>query len=171
MHTLLKYIYAAAALAIGALPARAQTANEREQIIESDDAEIRENPDLGPAREISGTETARRRADYYSSYPFLNLDANRITMNGADWSALSAMLAAADDTVISIVHIGDSHIQAEGSTSRTRTLLEDRFGSAGRGLVIPFRLAGTNQPNDYTISSSSSFTSAKLLKMPWAVDM
>lgn len=171
MHTLLRYVSAVAALAIAAVPLRAQSANETEQVVESDDAEIRENPDIGPAQAVSAAETAMRRADQYASYPFLNLDANRITMNGADWSALSGLLAAADDTVISIVHIGDSHIQAEGSTSKTRTLLEDRFGSAGRGLVIPFRLAGTNQPNDYTISSSSSFTSAKLLKMPWAVDM
>lgn len=171
MRSCLKYLFTAT-LILGATPLRAQTADEQElsETIECDDAEIRENPDLEPMQAVSASESTIRHTDY-SAYPFLNQAANRITLNGADWSDLRRRFAAADDTVISIVHIGDSHIQAEGSTSKTRTLLEDRFGSAGRGLVIPFRLAGTNQPNDYAISSNSSFTSAKLLKMPWAVDM
>lgn len=104
-------------------------------------------------------------------YSYLNLNANKIALNGADWSRLYSLLDAAPDTLVSILHIGDSHIQAEGSTSRTRALLQDKFGAAGRGLIIPFRLAGTNQPLDYKISSSSSFTSAKLLKQPWEVEM
>lgn len=126
------------------------------------DTFIRENPEI----ESAALPEAAPAIDY-SQYPFLNLKANSIDLNGADWSDLRRLFAASSDTVVSIVHIGDSHIQAEGSTSRTRSLLQERYGSAGRGLIIPFKLAGTNEPRDYSIKSSSSFTTSKLLKQPW----
>lgn len=133
------------------------------------DAFVRENPAFSdPPATVS--ELPHLPADY-SDYPFLNLAANRLQMNGADWSPLRGRFETANDTLISIVHIGDSHIQAEGSTSRTRRLLQDRYGSAGRGLVIPFRLAGTNQPADYAVTSASKFTVAKILKKPWPIEM
>lgn len=128
---------------------------------DNSDTFIRENPDIEPALQPL-TQTID-----YSQYPFLNLDANSITLNGADWSALRRLFAASSDTLVSIVHIGDSHIQAEGSTSRTRSLLQERYGSAGRGLIIPFKLAGTNEPRDYSITSASRFVTSKLLKQPW----
>ena len=122
--------------------------------------ELRENPELEsvPSQTLCGTSI--KKSDL-SVYPYLNLKANAINLNGADWSRLFALLDAAPDTIVSILHVGDSHIQAEGSTSRTRALLQSKFGAAGRGLVTPFRLAGTNQPLDYKITSSSNFTTAK----------
>ncbi len=133
-------------------------------------AELRENPDidLGTASE---SELPTHRTGLYTPYPYLDLKANSIAYNGADWSRLRSLFSAAGDTLINILHIGDSHIQAEGATSRTRALLQDRYGSAGRGLVIPFRLAGTNQPVDFSITSPSRFVTAKLMKQPWSVDM
>lgn len=124
------------------------------------DAFIRENPEMESSADCS-------EAMDYSQYPFLRLDANAISLNGADWSALRRLFANSGDTVVPIVHIGDSHIQAEGSTTRTRSLLQARYGSAGRGLVIPFKLAGTNEPMDYSITSASRFVTSKLLKQPW----
>lgn len=133
-------------------------ASMRAQDLDGSDAFIRENPEIEAGVDLSTD---------YSQYPFLNLDANAIALNGADWSELRRLFAASGDTLISIVHIGDSHIQAEGSTSRTRSMLQQRYGSAGRGLVIPFKLAGTNEPRDYSISSSSRLATSKLLKHPW----
>lgn len=128
---------------------------------DTSDSFIRENPEL----EFS-TEPLSATIDY-SQYPFLHLDSNKIELNGADWSGLRRLFASSADTVVSIVHIGDSHIQAEGSTSQTRSLLQERYGSAGRGLIIPFKLAGTNEPRDYCITSESKFATSKLLKQPW----
>ncbi len=130
----------------------------------------RENPEIGGNACAVAPPAVERSIDY-SAYPFLHQDANRIELNGADWSSLSDLFAQAADTVINIVHIGDSHIQAEGSTSPTRRLLQQRYGNAGRGLIIPFRMAGTNQPLDYTITSDTPFTSSRLLKTPWSTDM
>lgn len=137
---------------------------------DDDQRQLRENPDFAPPAPGENTGEATAATDY-AKYPFLNLKANAISYNGSDPERFKTLLTASADTLITILHIGDSHIQAEGSTSRTRALLQNRCGSGGRGLIIPFRLAGTNQPLDYSITSSSRFTSAKLMKQPWSIEM
>lgn len=52
---------------------------------------------------------------------------------------------------LSIVHIGDSHVQADFFGAAFRQLLQARLGSAGRGLLTPLRQLGTNAPLDYRI--------------------
>lgn len=47
--------------------------------------------------------------------------------------------------VVNILHIGDSHIQADYLTGTTRTLLQKEFGNAGLGLTFPGRAARTNE--------------------------
>jgi lysophospholipase L1-like esterase len=56
-------------------------------------------------------------------------------------------------SVVSVLHIGDSHLQAGFITEQVRKRLQKKFGNAGRGLIVPLRMAGTNQPYDYKISS------------------
>ena len=58
------------------------------------------------------------------------------------------------DTVINVVHIGDSHIQAGFLSGRTMRLLQNSFGNAGRGWVAPLKLSKVNEPSDYFISSN-----------------
>lgn len=62
-------------------------------------------------------------------------------------------LAAGKDTVLTIVHLGDSHIQAGHYSGRTMRLMQAQFGNAGRGWIAPFKLSRTNEPDDYFISS------------------
>jgi hypothetical protein len=47
-----------------------------------------------------------------------------------------------------IVHIGDSHIQADNFTGTMRKQLQHQFGNGGRGLYFPYRTAKTNGPYD-----------------------
>lgn len=54
---------------------------------------------------------------------------------------------------ISIVHIGDSHILGNMLTHEVRSRLQNAFGDAGRGLIFPYKLAGTNGPKDYLVES------------------
>lgn len=103
--------------------------------------------------------------------PYINRRANRIILNGADWAPLRARLAAADDSAVAVVHIGDSHLQADFATAVVRRRLQDVYGSNGRGLIIPFRLAGTNEPRDYLFTSPQAMVTSRLLKMPWPTDM
>lgn len=112
-------------------------------------------------------------AGEYSQYPFLNLKANVIDLNGDDWSGLIRRLPEGIlyGPSFSVVHIGDSHIQADGATGVTRKILQERYGNAGRGLITPLKMAGTNEPRDYAITSNSRWTAAKLMKAPWAAEM
>lgn len=45
---------------------------------------------------------------------------------------------------VSVVHIGDSHIQADLLTGKLRTLFQSNFGNAGLGFTFPYKLAKTN---------------------------
>ncbi|MDE6497446.1 MAG: hypothetical protein K2L21_02170 [Muribaculaceae bacterium] len=132
-------------------------------VLGQEQLDIRLNPELG--------EEHVREAVHTPAYPFINIRANKIDMNGDDWSGLSAAFARCDSSVVRILHIGDSHIQAEGSTCRTRAHLHEKYGSAGRGLTAPFRLAGTNAPMDYSYKSNLNFTGSRLLKTPWPTEM
>lgn len=55
---------------------------------------------------------------------------------------------------ISIVHIGDSHIQADALSGLVRQKLQLKFGNAGRGFVFPYRLAKSNEPSSYKSSTN-----------------
>lgn len=128
----------------------------------SDEA-IRLNPELGSA---TMTVTPEHK------YPFIRYDLNHIDMNGADWSNLADKLEQSrTDANFTIVHIGDSHIQADGNTGTARKLFQNEYGDAGRGIIVPFRLAGTNQPLDYSITSSSPMVKATLMRQPWPTKM
>ncbi|MGB0243371.1 MAG: peptidoglycan-binding protein, partial [Bacteroidia bacterium] len=50
---------------------------------------------------------------------------------------------------VHILHIGDSHVQADIFTHEARTLLGGSFGHAGRGMVFPYTTARTHTAADY----------------------
>lgn len=73
--------------------------------------------------------------------------------------ALVRVSAKLNDTgVVRILHIGDSHVQGAFLGGELRRLFQESRGDAGRGLVFPHRLAGTNGAFDVSWSG----------KGPWA---
>lgn len=99
---------------------------------------------------------------------FIKTSANHIILNGSDWTPIRRALGSITSaTPVSIVHIGDSHVQADISTSITRSLLQYDYGDAGRGLVCPLKMSGTNEPSDYTFRSRGSWNPAKLMSSSW----
>jgi lysophospholipase L1-like esterase len=74
-----------------------------------------------------------------------------------------AALRNADSNVITVLHLGDSHVQAGFFPLTTANYLQQSFGSAGRGWVFPFNLAGTNGPEDYRWNSTGSWRSARVV--------
>ncbi len=56
---------------------------------------------------------------------------------------------------ISIVHVGDSHILGSFLTREVRDRLQRAFGDAGRGVIFPYKLAGSNGPRDYLVESNN----------------
>lgn len=56
--------------------------------------------------------------------------------------------------VLTVVHLGDSHLQAGYYSGKVMRLLQAQFGNAGRGWVAPFKLGRLNEPDDYFITST-----------------
>ena len=102
---------------------------------------------------------------------FINRGANRIIFNGANWNALRKAFAASQTQPVSIVHLGDSHVQADINTAVTRELLQYDFGNAGRGIITPLKLSNTNQPTDYVLSSPDNWSAVKLMSRDWPYTM
>lgn len=109
---------------------------------------------------------------------YINLAANHIelpaTADRAAWHSVAQRLDSLEQgkstAKVRVMHIGDSHIQAEMGTSALRRHLQERYGNAGRGLITAFKLAGTNQPVDYAITAENPVDSqARLLKRPWPI--
>ena len=69
-------------------------------------------------------------------------------------------------STVNIVHIGDSHIQADLMTAQVRRNLQQEFGNAGRGFVFPHNLAKTNGASDVKFSSTANWYSHRNIHMP-----
>jgi lysophospholipase L1-like esterase len=65
---------------------------------------------------------------------------------------------------VSVVHLGDSHIQADDYSDRVRRELQRTYGNAGRGLVFPFEVARTNGSRTYrTAALGGTWRSKRVL--------
>lgn len=103
----------------------------------------------------------------FSELPFSDIDFSNYRL-GSDtirnWQTLSGFfeklrtLETSDSLqIINIVHIGDSHTQADFLTREVRNLLQKKFGNAGRGLVFPYRITRSNESFDYRSSTNSAW--------------
>lgn len=93
----------------------------------------------------------------------LNTILNRISCGDINsfYSKL-VTLKVVDSGEINIVHIGDSHIQADFFTGEVRNTLQQIFGNAGRGLVFPYQLAKSNAPDDIISYSNTAWLFSRL---------
>ncbi len=66
---------------------------------------------------------------------------------------------------INIVHIGDSHIQADYLTHSARKRFQYTFGNGGRGFIFPHRLAKVNNAYTVGISGLGVWTNHKSITM------
>jgi lysophospholipase L1-like esterase len=86
------------------------------------------------------------------NYPFVKLDKNIIENDTVSLSFFFQKLDSLEKKLIKkvvILQIGDSHLQADYLPGKTRVRLQQAFGNAGRGLVTPFKIAKTNEPDNY----------------------
>ncbi|MEI9911303.1 MAG: GDSL-type esterase/lipase family protein, partial [Bacteroidota bacterium] len=96
---------------------------------------------------------------YAATYSFIQPVFNRI-QNTAGLDSFYYKLYNLKKTgkgIVSIVHIGDSHIQADFLSGVVRNGLQQFFGNAGRGLVFPYQLAQSNAPADINSSSNTKW--------------
>jgi hypothetical protein len=105
-----------------------------------------------------------QRIDFtYKTYA-LEVDGDNVIQNAAHLDTFFEslyQLQLSSDRNINIVHIGDSHIQADYMTSVIRRNFHRHFGNGGRGLIVPLRVAGTNEPNNFKTASRVSWKSKR----------
>jgi lysophospholipase L1-like esterase len=99
------------------------------------------------------------------TYDFIKSDSNSISNSVALAPFYDKLyrLKKEQQTTVSILHIGDSHIQADYLTQAMRALMQHEFGNAGRGLVFPGRVARTNEPQTIRSSSSAEWESKRII--------
>ncbi len=90
------------------------------------------------------------------SYPFVHEERNEIVNAKVLDSFFNKLYLqrTQKNQRISILQIGDSHIQADMLSGQVRTNFQKDFGNAGRGLIVPLRVAGSNEPYNYKITSN-----------------
>lgn len=64
---------------------------------------------------------------------------------------------------VNIVHIGDSHIQADLMTNYIRKRLQEHYGNAGGGFTFPHQLAKTNGSYNTRFKSNASWQSRRVI--------
>jgi lysophospholipase L1-like esterase len=88
----------------------------------------------------------------YTGKSTVNIIHNKQTLT--DFYRKLFILEHGESQVVSILHIGDSHVQAGFLTKTIRDGLQQAFGNAGRGLVFPYAVARTNGPLDVKSQSN-----------------
>ena len=166
---LLRSLSLCAAMLFAVPMVHAQSAPDSDEEEVADDSASEEDDELAQQEYLASPVTIPEDVDDIDiPVPsFINNTANHIIFNGADWSRLRDAVMQSTKHPVNIVHIGDSHIQADFSTSTTRRLLQYDFGNAGRGLIAPLKISGTNQPTDYTFASRGAWTANKLMSQSW----
>jgi len=103
-----------------------------------------------------------------SQHDFINYGLNQLSFP-ADSAKMQIFYDKLDKLIfdgvgkINIVHIGGSHVQADIVSGRVRERLATFYpGNKGsRGLVFPFKVAGTNNPGNYFVTYTGKWESCK----------
>lgn len=100
------------------------------------------------------------------NYKFIKTEQNKLQ---GDSSSLFPFfdklqqLEQAQQRKVVVVHIGDSHLQADHYPGVVRSNLQKQFGNAGRGLIAPFKVGRTNEPSGYKSSSNTRWHARRIV--------
>jgi lysophospholipase L1-like esterase len=101
----------------------------------------------------------------FKKYGFEKEDENEIT-NAAvlsDFFERLYQLHKGVNSQVNILQIGDSHIQADFLSGTVRQNFHRDFGNAGRGLIVPGRVAHTNEPSNINTSSNTNWEAKRMV--------
>lgn len=118
--------------------------------------------DPPPADSLSSLGFIRHQLHYDHKYPFINYEDNYF-----EWKQYAAIqplvqkLQRTDSQRVSILHIGDSHVQADIYPGLVRNRLQTIFGKGGRGFVFPYATANTHAAYDYHTHDWGRWTYAR----------
>lgn len=126
--------------------------------IDDDSKEIREAPQIEFENDDEEEDQEEDLTPDYVNFV-------KINFNNDNWDDLKNTIR--NGGTFNIVHIGDSHLQADIATNVTRQMLQYDFGNGGRGLIAPLRLSGTNEPLDYGFKSDINWSAERFMRPPW----
>lgn len=95
-------------------------------------------------------------------YGFINYSRN--FFEWANYDAIRPLFDAMRRTPyrrMTVLHIGDSHVQADVHSGYARNRLQHLFGDGGRGMVFPYQTANTHAAYDYSTRSWGLWTAAR----------
>ena len=97
------------------------------------------------------------------SYGFENIIGDTISKSSHLNDFFSKLLTQKryNDKKINILHIGDSHLQADYITHTSRVSLQKIFGNAGRGFIAPLKISKSNEPFNYLTTSNKTWKSTR----------
>ncbi|MGI4835877.1 MAG: GDSL-type esterase/lipase family protein [Janthinobacterium lividum] len=103
-------------------------------------------------------------------YPFLRPQANYLenaTIGLQRFYQRLAPLQLPPGGRVVVVHLGDSHLQADDYSGRVRRELQRTYGNAGRGLVFPYEVARTNgSPTYRTAALAGRWRARRATQLP-----
>jgi len=111
---------------------------------------------------VTDTFEINKSVYYKKQYPFIQYQDNMPEWD--DSLALSAFFSALDhasERRVKVLHIGDSHVQADFFTGVLRDKMQALWGFGGRGFVFPYASAGTHGTRDYRTFSYGNWKYAK----------
>lgn len=93
----------------------------------------------------------------FRHYGFENLEENEIYNIEylSDFFEKLYQLRKGAHLKVNIIQVGDSHIQADVLSGKVRQNIQRDFGNAGRGLIVPGKVARTNEPSNINTSSAA----------------
>lgn len=109
---------------------------------------------------------------YRAYYPFIRYEINFI-----EWQNVTAVrnffqkVSQTGTRKLKILHIGDSHIQADIPSGYIRERLQEVLGYGGRGLIFPYKAAATHAAYDYKTSCTGKWDYNKSIHRDIKYDM
>jgi LysM repeat protein/lysophospholipase L1-like esterase len=109
---------------------------------------------------------------YQSYYSFIHYEKNYFEWaNPAALDTFFKKLPQTPHRKLKILHIGDSHLQADIPTGYIRNRMQELFGYGGRGLVFPYKAAATHAAYDYKTSCEGTWTYTRNTQREAVYDM
>jgi lysophospholipase L1-like esterase len=100
-----------------------------------------------------------------TTYGFINPEVNEVhnSVSLAPFFEKLYQVKKHNKTIVNILQVGDSHMQADFLSGATRRLIQREFGNAGRGLVFPGRVGRTNESASVYSSSSATWEAKRII--------
>ncbi|GAB1351075.1 hypothetical protein MASR1M107_32900 [Ignavibacteriales bacterium] len=126
--------------------------------------QVQDSSNNQPVESVTNSENSAEQqgSTRLGNFPFLRTNQNFIEWKNSETAQkFFTKFANAKQKKFRVLHIGDSHLQADIYTGYVREELQKLYGIGGRGLVFPYSAAKTHSAYDYFTYSKGSWSYSK----------